>query len=110
MADKESEIELLKQMIRSLKTEINVKLIDISRMGKKVKRLDRANDMRHDFIQTHFKKTFKIRNNKDSINKSMQQEKETKGVVLPPLKPRESKVNGISSRGSKTPLKQLKNN
>jgi len=90
-------------MIRSLKTEIKVKLTDISRLQKKVKRLDETNEMRHEFIQTHFKKTFKPKKGKDKAESSFIDEKE--GVTLPPL-------NKPESRGSlsamKTPLKKIR--
>mmetsp|Transcript_30566 Transcript_30566/g.27074 ORF Transcript_30566/g.27074 Transcript_30566/m.27074 type:complete len:85 (-) Transcript_30566:17-271(-) len=82
-------MELLKQMVRSLKTEIKTKQLDISRLSRKVKRLDEANDMRHDFIQTHFKKTFKASKKKESAkNVSMVQEKED--IILPPLNKKQS--------------------
>ena len=96
VADREAENELLKQMIRSLKTEVNVKMTDISRLQKKVKRLDEANDMRHEFIQSHFKKAFKPKKTSDKANVSMVEEKE--GVVLPPLNKKESKHNVSASK------------
>jgi hypothetical protein len=98
VADKDSEIELLKQMIRSLKTEIKVKLIDISRFEKKVKRLDDANEMRHDFIQTYFKKTFKNKNSNSRVNQSFM-DHHNESVTLPPLKKTESK-EGLPTKTS----------
>ena len=93
-------------MIRSLKTEINIKQTDISRLNKKVKRLDEANDMRHEFIQTHFKKTFKPKPKKERVsNSSVIQEREKEGVTLPPLNNPESKKNIMIDK-TKTPLKQ----
>jgi hypothetical protein len=55
-------------MIKSLKVEMKVKVTDINRLHKKIKRLDEANDMRHEFIQTHFKKNIAVKEKKNKEN------------------------------------------
>ena len=82
-------------MIRSLKTDVKVKVTDISRLTNKVERLNEQNDMRHEFIQSHFKKNIKQKKEKERINHSMIEESE--GLKLPPLAKAESKQNVLTT-------------
>ncbi|CAI2367874.1 unnamed protein product [Moneuplotes crassus] len=106
VSEKESEIEILKQMIRSLKIEISGKQTDIKRLSKKVNRLDQANDMRHDFIQNHFKKTIKAQKKKGRVSQNHSMLTENDQIVLPPLNNQISNQGFSSSQETKTPLKK----
>ena len=102
--EKDSEIEILQQMIRSLKTQIKVKVTDISRLQMKAKRLNESNDMRHDFIQSHLQHSIKMKKRGSDLNKSVVHETDN-SVSLPPLNPHQSKksMKVIAEGKNKTP-------